>query len=107
VVALEPRALRPYVAPAVFLAAVTLAVAGAKVLWPHHAAKRPAAPAAHQAAKGRAAHAHPADRYYRVRPGDTLAAIAARTHTPLARLQRLNPAVQPTALFIGQRLRLR
>jgi hypothetical protein len=107
VVAVEPRALRPYAAPAAFLAAVTLAIGGARVLWPHHAARRPPAPQ-RQAAAGHAAKgAHAAARYYRVRAGDTLAGIAARTHTPLARLQRLNPTVQPTALFIGQKLRLR
>jgi Tfp pilus assembly protein FimV len=106
VVAVEPRALRPYAAPAAFLAAVTLAIAGARVLWPHHAARRPPAPQ-RQAAARQAAKAHSAARYYRVRAGDTLAGIAARTHTPLARLQRLNPTVQPTALFIGQKLRLR
>jgi LysM repeat protein len=42
-----------------------------------------------------------------VRAGDTLSAIAARTHTPLVRLRQLNPGLQPTALFIGQRIRLR
>jgi LysM repeat protein len=49
----------------------------------------------------------PVPRFYRVRAGDTLAAIAVRTHTPVAELERLNPTVKPTALFIGQRLRLR
>jgi LysM repeat protein len=88
------------VAPAAFLAAVTLAVVGTRVLWPHDAAKveRPRPHAVKPA---------PAPRYYRVRAGDTIAGIAERTHTPVAKLQRLNPNVQPTALFIGQRLRLR
>jgi LysM repeat protein len=42
-----------------------------------------------------------------VRAGDTLAAVAARTGVPTARLIALNPSLQPTALFIGQRIRLR
>lgn len=96
---------RPFLAPAAFLAAATLAVVGIRVLSPHHHAQvaQSTTTTAHHA--GAAAAAGP--RYYRVRAGDTLAAIAARTKTPLTRLRRLNPAVQPTALFIGQRLRLR
>jgi Tfp pilus assembly protein FimV len=101
VVAVVARSWRPYAAPAAFLAAVTLALVGARAFWPHHAAKVAHTPRQH-------AKAPPSGpRYYRVRAGDTLAAIAMKTHTPVARLRRLNPAVQPTALFIGQRLRLR
>lgn len=44
---------------------------------------------------------------YVVRPGDTLSAIAVRTHVPLPRLLSLNPAVSPNSLQTGQRLRLR
>lgn len=109
-VALPARSWRPFAAPAAFLAAVTIVVVGARMLWPHHAAK----PAARARTPVRAAARHspprivtPAKRYYTVRAGDTLAAIAQRTHTPIADLERLNPTVQPTALFIGQRLRLK
>jgi spore germination protein YaaH len=100
VVAVVARSWRPYAAPAAFLAAVTLAVVGIRALWPHHAAKVEHAPRQHIKAPS-------GPRYYRVRAGDTLAVIAVRTHIPVARLRRLNPAVQPTALFIGQQLRIR
>jgi LysM repeat protein len=100
VVALPTRSWRPFAAPAAFLAAVTLVVVGIRVFWPHHSAPGVAHPPKH-------ANAPQGPRYYRVRAGDTLARIAARTQTPVARLERLNPHVQPTALFIGQRLRLR
>jgi len=105
VVAIPARSWRPFAAPAAFLAAVTVAVVCFRVFWPHH---HHAAPA-HRVAHARLHHAKAAQsrRYYRVRAGDTLARIAARTKTPVARLQQLNPKVQPTALFIGQRLRLR
>jgi LysM repeat protein len=110
VVALPARSWRPFAAPAAFLAAVTIVVVGARLLWPHHAAKP--APRAHVPARSATRHtapkvAAPAKRYYTVRASDTLAAIAQRTHTPMADLERLNPTVQPTALFIGQRLRLK
>jgi LysM repeat protein len=44
---------------------------------------------------------------YVVRPGDTLSAIALRTHVPIATIERLNPGVAANALRVGQRLRLR
>ena len=99
-VAVVARSWRPYAAPAAFLAAVTLAVVGIRALWPHQAAKVEHAQRHH-------AKAPSGPDYYRVRAGDTLAAIAVKTHIPIARMRLLNPAVQPTALFIGQRLRLR
>ncbi len=44
---------------------------------------------------------------YVVRSGDTLTSIAHRTGVPLARIQRLNPHVDPQVLIEGQRLKLR
>jgi DNA-binding beta-propeller fold protein YncE len=63
-------------------------------------------------------HAHPHDRhrhsrhgtpkYYTVRAGDTLSAIAGRTGVSLSRLETLNRSLQPPySLHSGQRLRLR
>jgi LysM repeat protein len=46
-------------------------------------------------------------RVYTVRAGDTLDTIARRTGVGVGRLLDLNPDVTPTALFIGQRIRLR
>lgn len=45
--------------------------------------------------------------FYVVRAGDTLSAIALRTHVPVATIERLNPGVAANALRVGQRLRLR
>lgn len=44
---------------------------------------------------------------YTVKTGDTLGRIAAKTGVPVARLQRLNPQLDPQALVSGQRIRLR
>jgi Tfp pilus assembly protein FimV len=46
-------------------------------------------------------------RYYTVKLGDTLSAIALRTGVALATLQALNPNVSANSLQPGQRLRLR
>jgi LysM repeat protein len=42
-----------------------------------------------------------------VRAGDTLESIAAATGVAVERLRELNPSLEPTALFIGERIRLR
>lgn len=42
-----------------------------------------------------------------VRTGDSFSSIAAKSGKPIARLQRLNPRLKPTALQPGDRVRLR
>lgn len=65
------------------------------------------APAVTRTALHRPAGRHSAPpRGYVVQPGDTLSDIAAKTHVSLARIQRLNPNVDPQALQAGQRLKL-
>ena len=46
-------------------------------------------------------------RYYRVRPGDTLAGIAIHFNTTVSALKRLNPHTKATALYIHKRLRVK
>jgi N-acetylmuramoyl-L-alanine amidase len=46
-------------------------------------------------------------RFYRIRAGDTLAAIAPRFGLTEAELVALNPGIEPTALRIGQRIRVK
>ena len=43
---------------------------------------------------------------HHVRPGDSLATIAARYHTTVAILEQLNPSIDPQALRPGQALRV-
>jgi LysM repeat protein len=44
--------------------------------------------------------------YYTVASGDTLGSIAARYSTSVEELMRLNPGVDPTALHVGQKIRV-
>lgn len=44
---------------------------------------------------------------YEVKEGDSLSAIADRTGVPVDRLEKLNPDLDPQALTIGQKLKLR
>jgi LysM domain len=46
-------------------------------------------------------------RNYVVRPGDSFGSIAERTGVPVDELERLNPEVDPQALVVGQRIKLR
>ena len=46
-------------------------------------------------------------RFYQVRAGDTLEAIAARFDTTTADLLELNPEIDPLTLTPGQRIRIR
>ena len=48
-----------------------------------------------------------APRYYRIRAGDTLAAIGPRFGVTEAEIVALNPGIEPTALRVGQRIRVR
>jgi hypothetical protein len=104
VVAIPGGRWRTYAGPAAVLLAVSVTVAfvrGGLRSSDHHAA--PARPAAHRAAFKPPAHTH---RTYVVRAGDTIEAISTRTGVPQAKILTLNPKVSPTALFIGERLRL-
>jgi LysM repeat protein len=91
-------------APLAFLAAVTAGVLlvrsgldeGKSSIAPPPAATTPAPSKANA---GR--------RFYRIRAGDTLAAIAPRFDTTEAAIVVLNPGLEPTALRIGQRIRVR
>ena len=44
---------------------------------------------------------------YEIKSGDTLLAIAHRTGVPVARIERLNPEVDPQILIAGETLKLR
>jgi LysM repeat protein len=47
------------------------------------------------------------DRFYTVKPGESLSSIADRTGVSVHRLEALNPRINPDSLLVGQRIRLR
>jgi LysM repeat protein len=49
----------------------------------------------------------PAPASYEIQSGDTLVAIARRTGVPVARIEALNPGVDPQILLAGETLKLR
>jgi LysM repeat protein len=103
-----------YAAPAAFLLAATIAVLLVRSALSHQVAATtttiPLAPrktvvtttTPKPPAKVRAT-----ARVYIVQSGDTFEVISSKTGVPVARIQQLNPKVQSTALYIGQKLRIR
>jgi LysM repeat protein len=49
----------------------------------------------------------PGAEYYAVEGGDTLGSIAQKYNTTVGDLMTLNPGIDPTALHIGQRIRVK
>ena len=97
------RSWRALAAPAAVLlaATVTIGFLRGELRGGSHAGagKHPA----RAEARAPARHRHPV---YVVRAGDTIEGISTRTGIPQARILALNPKVSPTALFIGEKLRL-
>jgi LysM repeat protein len=103
------RSAAGYLAPAAFLAGVTIAVllvhsalngrhsgTTATTTAPTTVASAPKPPARHQT-----------KRFYTVQTGDTFGTIAGRVGISVERLQALNPGVSSNALQVGQKLRIR
>ena len=96
-----------FAAPVAFLAAITI---GAVVVraglehGKHHAMPTTTTLSSKNAHKDtRGSHR---SRTYTVKSGDTLESIATKTGTTVARLEQLNPGVDPTALHVGEKIRV-
>jgi len=92
-----------YGAPAAFLLAVTIAVLLVRSGLRHHAA----APVTTTVKTTTTSPVTRRPRYYKLRAGETLSDVAVRFDTTVERLLALNPRVKPTALIVGQRIRVR
>ena len=101
----DRRRLARVAAPLAFLAAVTVAVLLVRAgLDEASTRSEPTPPTATAPTTTTPVSAR---RFYRIRAGDTLAAIAPRFGLTEAELVALNPGIEPTALRIGQRIRVR
>jgi LysM repeat protein len=115
--------LQRYGAPAAFLAAATVAVLLIKAGLDHGSETTTAAPPTSPPTATRTATAPklvltettastttetttPGAQYYVIQSGDTLGAIAGKYNTTVDELARLNPGIDPTALHVGQRIRV-
>jgi LysM repeat protein len=99
------------------LALVACAVAVYSLVNDNLRSDAPSRPATSTAATGRSADGATRNastkgkarrkRTYKVKPGDTLSAISAKTGVPLEQIQRLNPALDSQSLQTGEKIKLR
>jgi LysM repeat protein len=101
--------LTRWAAPIAFLAAITI---GALVVRAglrqggHHHANTTTTTVTSTTKKKHSRHSKRVPRTYTVVAGDTLASIAAKTGTTVETLKKLNPGIDPTALQVGQKIRV-
>jgi LysM repeat protein len=100
--------LKRYGAPGAFLAAVTVAVLLVRAgLETHSTPSTTTATTTRAQSTAPAPSGRPRVRYYRLRAGETISDVAIRFGTTVERLLALNPGIEPTALNVGQRIRVR
>jgi LysM repeat protein len=96
-------------APVAFLAAVTIGALVVRAGFQHgkHHANAPTTTVTTQTKTTRG-HGHEQRhlRTYIVQSGDTFASIATKEGTTVARLEHLNPGVDPTTLRVGEKIRV-
>ncbi len=61
----------------------------------------------HHGGKAHKAHHEHVPVTYEVKSGDTLISIAHRMGVPVARIEELNPEIDPQSLIVGEQLKLR
>ena len=106
---MDRRRLTRFAAPAAFLAAVTIGALVVRAGLEHgrHSTGASTTTVVVKTTK-KHAHAHGGShvRTYTVQSGDTLGSIAVKEGTTVAKLEQLNPGIDPTALRVGQKIRV-
>jgi len=94
-------------APVAFLAAVTIGALVVRAGFEHgkHHANTPTTTVTTKTTR-KHSHKRRQLRTYTVQSGDTFASIAAKEGTTVARLEHLNPGVDPTTLRVGEKIRV-
>ena len=97
-----------YAAPVAFLAAITIGVLVVRAGFEHgtHHATTPTRTVTVKK-KHRHSHGKPHARTHTVQSGDTLGSIASKYGTTVAALEHLNPGIDPTALSVGEKIRVK
>ncbi|HEX4525943.1 MAG TPA: LysM peptidoglycan-binding domain-containing protein [Gaiellaceae bacterium] len=113
---MAPADWRRYVAPAAFLLAATIAVilirSGVEAGGSRRTVTTAGSPAPRKhvvtTTSATTTTKTPATkRYWTVAAGDTFGVISAKSGVPVATIERLNPNVHSTSLFIGEKIRLK
>ena len=106
---MDRRRLIRFAAPVAFLAAITIGALVVRVGL-GHGKHPPTTPTTSHPTKT-TARSHARKRRsvqtYTVQSGDTLESIATKRGTTVARLEQLNPGADPTALRVGEKIRVK
>lgn len=105
-----PATAARYLAPAAFLAGVTIAVLLVNAGLNGGKSKTTTTlgpPVTHQQPTTTVAKSTTGKRFYTVQTGDTFGTIASKAGISVAQLGALNPGVSSNSLQVGQRLRIR
>ena len=96
-----------YAAPVAFLAAVTIGVLVVRAGFENgkHHSSAPTTTVTTKRHKQTRKKQH--RQTYTVQSGDTLGSIASRMGTTVATLEHLNPGIDPTALSVGEKIRVK
>ena len=105
---MDRRRVTRYAAPVAFLAAVTIGAVVVRAGFEHGKQHTGTPTTTVVVKKKQHAHGHTRTgvRTYTVQSGDTLESIARKSGTTVARLEQLNPSVEPTALHVGEKIRV-
>lgn len=105
---MDRHRLGRYAAPVAFLAAITIGALVVRAGFDHgkHGSSAPNTTVTVNTKKTHK-HAHKRHlRTYTVQSGDTLGSIATKEGTSVAKLEQLNPGIDPTALRVGEKIRV-
>ena len=105
---MERSRVTRWAAPIAFLAVITIGALVVRAGLEHgkHHARTPTTTVTSTQKHHRHGHRRQPLRTYTVESGDTLESIATKTRTTVTRLERLNPGINPTALRVGERIRV-
>ena len=108
---MDRRRFTRFAAPVAFLAAITIGALVVRSGFEHgkHHAQTPTTTVTAKTKTKKKKHPHAHKRglqTYTVQSGDTFASIATKEGTTVAKLEQLNPGVDPTALRVGQKIRV-
>jgi LysM repeat protein len=100
-----------WAAPAAFLAAITIGAIVVRAGFEHgrhrtRVSTTTATPKTTTKTSPKHTKKRPQVRTYTVQSGDTFGTIATKEGTTVAKLEQLNPDVSPTALRVGQKIRV-
>ena len=104
---MERSRITRWAAPVAFLAAITIGALVVRAGLQHgkHHATTPTTTVTSKSKK-RHGQPHRQRRTYTIEPNDTLESIATKTGATVAQLEKLNPGINPTALRVGQTIRV-